>query len=334
MVTSEVAMRSALFLLFLVAYWGLGAEVGGGPSEACAENGTPETQQSVPDVSAFQTIRNTRGDLAAVEMLWQVAREGRLARPLLKQAAGLLDHQDPFVSGVAEWAIAVQIGYENNGVRQLWPPSDPPPWYARWQKLPCQLAAERDYVRQAVARGIHRDSEQLQISVARIVDRARAVAAEIRGADTSPDTLDMIDRQLKKLDQLRGRTDAILRSGNVQVGQLRRRRLRDPVHLSRAPQHHARSFLVSQAGRRHLPHSRLSVFSRGDGSPWRTAWPGLRVGPGSLVGRGSHRLRLCPPATLASRSHGASLVGGSEKGFPWGRPSARDAPGAGTGPFV
>lgn len=235
--TSKAPTGSTRLLLFLVVSWGLGADMAGKPSNAHAEDRAPETGPSVPDVSAFQNLRKTQGDLAAVETLLKAAREGCLAPPLLEHAAGLLGHQDPFVSGMAEWAIAAQIGYENNGVRQLWPPPDPPSWYAKWVSVSSQQSAERDYVRQAVARGIHRDPQRLQESVAQVADRAQAVAATTRGAKTSHDTRIMIEQQLDRLAQLRDETDALVRSGDVQVAQLRSlwleaRRVARPVVLA------------------------------------------------------------------------------------------------------
>ena len=80
-------MRSAFFPVFVVTCWGLGADVAGRPAAARGDDRASKAEQSIPDVAALEAVRNTRGDLAAAELLWQMARKGRLTRSLLKQAA-------------------------------------------------------------------------------------------------------------------------------------------------------------------------------------------------------------------------------------------------------
>ena len=117
------------------------------------------------------------------------ARKGRTTKPaemttdeLGRRAAELLDHADPFVRGLAEWAIAIRLGAEyegaeeNVGGRRLakeWPGPDSPAWYQRWAAIGPDAALELDYVRQAAALGWHRNSAELLKSAATLVERAQ-----------------------------------------------------------------------------------------------------------------------------------------------------------------
>ncbi|MHB8900505.1 MAG: hypothetical protein ACYC6Y_17265, partial [Thermoguttaceae bacterium] len=116
-----------------------------------------------------------------------------LATDRLGQLAGeLLDHPDPFVRGLAEWAIAIRLGAEYEGaeekidgrrVARLWPGSDAPDWYRRWADLEGDAMLQQDYVRQASGSGRHRTAAGLVESANELVNRAEKLAAyaEMRG---------------------------------------------------------------------------------------------------------------------------------------------------------
>jgi len=59
--------------------------------------------------------------LAVAEQLWQAAQENRLSDAGAARAAEMLRHADPFVRGLAEWALAMKVGTENNGQGQVHP---------------------------------------------------------------------------------------------------------------------------------------------------------------------------------------------------------------------
>ena len=111
-------------------------------------------------------------DLAA-EALLHAAEQTALSTPRAELAGRLLTHDDPFVRGMAEWAIAMKVGGENNGQAAVWPGSNPPEWYRAYAELPQSARIENDWVRQAVARGIHHDPARLLASVDAMLDRAR-----------------------------------------------------------------------------------------------------------------------------------------------------------------
>ncbi|HUT37572.1 MAG TPA: hypothetical protein VNE39_29095 [Planctomycetota bacterium] len=115
---------------------------------------------------------------AAAEGLLAAAQANRLSPEQLALAAGLLKHADPFVRGMADWAIAMKVGLDNNGQQAVWPRANPPEWFQVWQSLSPTLALEADWVRQAVSLGIHRDGARLLASVDAMLARAGRMAAD------------------------------------------------------------------------------------------------------------------------------------------------------------
>ncbi len=96
------------------------------------------------------------------------------------RAAELLDHEDPFVAGIAEWAIATCVELDNysKDIPPQWPPQEGegPEWFQEWRARHCAEAFARwDHVRQAVSLGIHRDTAALQESARRAVERAEGL---------------------------------------------------------------------------------------------------------------------------------------------------------------
>ena len=107
----------------------------------------------------------------AAERLLRLAQANRLTDDLAGAAAALLDHDDPFVRGMAEWALAMKTGGENNGQQARWSRDDPPAWLRAWLAFPPERRVEADWVRQAVSRGIHRDSRKLLADVNALAER-------------------------------------------------------------------------------------------------------------------------------------------------------------------
>jgi len=112
-------------------------------------------------------------DLA--ELLWQTATRNKLTDAQAEIAAKLLDDDDPFARGLAEWALARKVGFENNGQVARWPGKGPPAWFRKYMAVPQERRIEADWVRQAVARGVHRDYDALAGDVIRMGFRACAM---------------------------------------------------------------------------------------------------------------------------------------------------------------
>lgn len=142
------------------------------------------------------------GPLAAAELLLRISAKNRLEGPLAELAGQLLDHADPFVRGIAAWAISRQVGHDNNGQEQVWPGADPPPWVQRWLDLSGDALLEVDYVCQAVSRGLHRIPGALSDDAARLLKRADRLRQEFADRGLSRQELAAIDRHRTELSAI------------------------------------------------------------------------------------------------------------------------------------
>lgn len=122
--------------------------------------------------------------LVAAETLAQMSvHRGSLDDDLAARAARLLEHDDPFVRGLAAWAIQARITRDNSGRNwsdRVWPRENPPDWFGAWDRFPAERLVEVDYVCQAAVREMHRDAEKLIGDGAAILRRAEAVAQQVR----------------------------------------------------------------------------------------------------------------------------------------------------------
>ncbi len=118
---------------------------------------------------------------ALAEVILEIGFEER-AEDLLARAARLLDTEDPFVAGIAEWAIGLRVA-ERNNCRHVPPPwtdktKDPPAWFVTWRKLwNAGNLARWDHVRQAVRLDLHRSAAALADNAPAVAERARKLAA-------------------------------------------------------------------------------------------------------------------------------------------------------------
>ena len=124
--------------------------------------------------------------IEAGQLVEQAAPDAKKKLPGLTEeqaarAAALLEHADPFVRGMAEWALAIRVASDNER-RKFWPRPHPPEWYRRWSALPPATQLDNDYVRQAVALGVHRNTTALLKSATETTRRAEALAATFRQA--------------------------------------------------------------------------------------------------------------------------------------------------------
>ena len=159
--------------------------------------------------------------LMHAENLLDAARAGRLDSAIAAEAAELLDHGDPFVRGIAEWALATKVNEENNGQVALWPGEKPPLWFAKWARLDGEVLLECDYVRQAFVWSIHRDKKRLLESVDKIQRRAQGAASEVQAAEAPPERLAIVDRQLERLQQIRDQLATQVASGGADLAACR-----------------------------------------------------------------------------------------------------------------
>ena len=110
------------------------------------------------------------------EALLRIAERNRMDDKLAELAGELLANDDAFARGLAEWAIAMKVGGENNGQAARWPGADAPAWYRVYAALPHAARVEADHVRQAVSLGLHRDAGRLLASVREMHARAKRMA--------------------------------------------------------------------------------------------------------------------------------------------------------------
>ena len=96
-----------------------------------------------------------------------------------RKGAALLEHDDPFVRGIAAWAL-IPVRDANRGVQ---PNPDTPQWIAQCAALKPETSLECDFVLQAFVLGRHRTTQTLSQSVPEILDRARQAASCARSSD-------------------------------------------------------------------------------------------------------------------------------------------------------
>jgi len=143
----------------------------------------------------------------AAKRLLDLAQQNKLDEGGAAEAAELLAHGGPFVRGMAEWAIAMKVGYENNGQRAMWPKADPPQWYQQWSELPRTTMLEWDLVRQAVTQGLQEDAEKLLASIDAMIERGRRMADDFRFRSALSETNATVEDRLAVMKDRRSRLD-------------------------------------------------------------------------------------------------------------------------------
>ena len=124
--------------------------------------------------------------LDVAELLVRASEQNRLSDTLAALAGRLLESDDHFVRSLAEWAIAMKVGGENNGQTAVWPKPAGPAWYAAWANLDGDFLLTADWVRQATTAEIHRDPAGLADSVAAMIARAERMVHDHGAAETPP----------------------------------------------------------------------------------------------------------------------------------------------------
>jgi len=159
-------------------------------------------EQAVPELESLLE-RSPQSASAVAELLVRIAEKNRLSAGMAALAAGLLDHEDPFVRGTAEWAIAMKVGGENSGQAVVWPAPEPPDWYQTWSGLSADALLEADWVRQAVSQRIHRDRAKLRASVDEMIDRAERMRSDFLRGHLGDESLGRIADELAALRAVR-----------------------------------------------------------------------------------------------------------------------------------
>lgn len=141
--------------------------------------------------------------IGRAESLFQIAQQRQLDDGLAGEAAGLLEDPDPFVQGIAEWALATKVNLENNGQDILWPRSDPPDWYHRWTTLDADFLLTADYVRQGAVWGIHHQPASMLSSVDLILRRATGVLDELERSGCNAARRQQAEQGFEQLQTIR-----------------------------------------------------------------------------------------------------------------------------------
>jgi hypothetical protein len=157
-----------------------------------------------PVLAALAAERTVESDLMGADLLVWLARgndvrDGKPSGTLPtaevgELAAAWFDHADPFVRGIAEWALAIRLGFEYEGaeervgghrVAKAWPGADAADWFKRWEAFGPDALLEFDYVRQAAALGWHRRPASLLATAGEYRQRAESVVAHARPRATA-----------------------------------------------------------------------------------------------------------------------------------------------------
>ena len=175
----------------------------------------------------------------AAESLLRLAEQNQLTDDLAALAGQLLDSDDPFARGMAEWAIGMKIGGENNGQMAAWDADANEPWFQRYLHLSPQQRLEADWVRQAVSRNIHRDAARLLADVDTMHARAQRMADAFRPRGQRRDGFsDVKERMQEGGSRIRQNSEHSgitefwrirLRESEVDDAVLRLRRVRDEL---------------------------------------------------------------------------------------------------------
>lgn len=119
------------------------------------------------------------------------------------RAIKLISDKDPFVSGLAEFAISVRVGIENSESLRVFPSANNrPAWYNTWESaLGGDASLRFDYVRQAALLGIHRSDMLLKKEADRILNATRSIVPIIVEKSQARDFSPLLN-QMKAIENM------------------------------------------------------------------------------------------------------------------------------------
>lgn len=131
---------------------------------------------------------------------------------IANRAVRLLGHEDPFVRGLAEFAISIRVGLENSESLREFPDTEKPEWYAVWEKnIEGDNAIQLDYSRQAAERGLHRSVKTLNAEAEKVVERAKNILHPIMdNGDERQRIIESISILKKTAGELQASSDLLL----------------------------------------------------------------------------------------------------------------------------
>ena len=135
-----------------------------------------------------------RSSVIAGSLLWSIinhveignysATKDILTYPdaLCERAAKLLDHPDPVVQALGEWALALRVKKQARSAKDLKQffqrYSNPQDWYRKWKARSAQFDLQDDYARQLIAMGRHYSTAGIGVAVERTAARMAKLAAD------------------------------------------------------------------------------------------------------------------------------------------------------------
>jgi hypothetical protein len=241
-------------------------------------------------------------------------RTCRLDDSFASRAAKLLESKDPFVRGIADWALAIRVGTDNDR-RRFWPRPDDSAWFEALAMGRPQHRLENDYVRQAVVSEIHYSPKTLSESATQMIDRAERFVAAFNASFSVSDR-DTIAAELQVMARLLGRlqTLADVESVSVEATAAARRHWLDMRHAARR--------IVDCHLAKACQNWRMSRAIRASGrTTWRvTATTRRTFGRGATssfnpVLRRLHRPARCSGDVLATDTSAALICTGTPIGL-------------------
>jgi hypothetical protein len=147
-------------------------------------------EKAVAVLDALAEQRCVEADSIRAELLYAIAAQigGRRLtdepgwRQFTEKGVPLLAHDDPFVRGIATWAL-VAVRDANLGLRAQ---PGTPAWIAKCLVLRPETSLECDFVLQAFKLGVHRTTGDLARSAQEIQGRAEDLASRAQSRDDEP----------------------------------------------------------------------------------------------------------------------------------------------------
>ncbi|MBL7041820.1 MAG: hypothetical protein ISR77_24510 [Pirellulaceae bacterium] len=167
---------------------------------------SPDNAAAVLDALAAEG--SVEAATVSSELLYAIANHvggGRLTddpgwQQFAEKGTALLGHDDPFVRGIAAWALISVRDADQSAQTK----SDTPDWTAKCLSLDPETSLECDFVLQAFSLGVHRTPPNLSKSADDLLNRAEGLAsyAQSRGGD---ERRQRVVAALEKLRRVHGR---------------------------------------------------------------------------------------------------------------------------------